>query len=112
MGILFCGVGCQHGYTADNKCLASFDVSDSFKKALLNPQADTVEGGAWYFDTDNLIFWTWDTPQFIAQKFDKIINRYGLGGIMAWSLGEDSYSYDNLVAMQDGFKTMKGDDIC
>ncbi|KAH8882332.1 glycoside hydrolase [Thozetella sp. PMI_491] len=68
--------------------------------------ADTTYGGEWYWDPSTSYFWTWDTPQFIAQKFNDIVKAKGLGGAMAWSLGEDSWDYQYISAIQAGLKTL------
>ncbi|KAI8626266.1 glycoside hydrolase family 18 protein [Xylariaceae sp. FL1651] len=69
-------------------------------------QADETEGGQWYWDPSTNYFWTWDTPEFIAQKFEKIVKAKGLGGVMAWSLGEDAAGYPYVQAMQAGLQTL------
>ena len=43
--------------------------------------ADTTLGGEWYWDPSTSYFWTWDTPQFIAEKFTQIVQAKGLGGV-------------------------------
>ncbi|KAI1266657.1 glycoside hydrolase superfamily [Xylariaceae sp. FL1019] len=68
-------------------------------------QADDKEGGQWYFDHTNSTFWTWDTPGFIAQKFDKIVKAKSLGGVMGWSVGEDHADFSYIKAIQQGLKS-------
>ncbi|KAI2603956.1 glycoside hydrolase family 18 protein [Hypoxylon fragiforme] len=68
--------------------------------------ADADEGGQWYWDASTSYFWTWDTPDFIAQKFEQIVGARGLGGVMAWSLGEDSADLTYIKAMQSGLATL------
>lgn len=95
--------------------------------------ADADEGGQWYWDASTSYFWTWDTPDFIAQKFEQIVGARGLGGvsklfptfpmhlngtvlvtkkrmltlcIVAWSLGEDSADLTYIKAMQSGLATL------
>jgi hypothetical protein len=60
---------------------------------------DKHAGGQYYFDAANRLFWTWDTPELISQKFDQIVRKYRLGGVMAWSLGEDSYDWSHIKTM-------------
>lgn len=48
---------------------------------LANGIADEEEGGEWYYEASTKKFWTWDTPEFIAQKFEKIVKAKSLGGI-------------------------------
>ncbi|KAI5864861.1 glycoside hydrolase family 18 protein [Durotheca rogersii] len=67
---------------------------------------DTEKGGVWYWDPSTSYFWTWDSPQFIAQKFETIVKARGLGGVMAWSLGEDSSDWTYVKALQAGLATL------
>ncbi|KAL2891413.1 Endochitinase 1 [Ceratocystis lukuohia] len=103
----FCGVGCQPNYgrchpvTVGAKALA-----ESFKEAFENGHEDVENGGQWYVDPKTSLFWTWDTPALVERKFTEIIAARGLGGIMAWSLAEDSYDWRLLAAMQKGVRTM------
>lgn len=102
-----CGTGCQSSYgtcTDTGKTTA-----ESFADALTNGQTDTERGGQWYIDSDLHLFWTWDTPELITQKFDDIVKAKGLGGIFAWSLAEDSYDWTHLKAMQDGVKALNAE---
>lgn len=103
-----CGTGCQSDYgtcaDADTKTTA-----ESFADAMANGQTDTENGAQWYIDTEASLFWTWDTPELITQKFTDIYNAEGLGGIFAWSLGEDSYDWSHLKAMQDGVKALNSE---
>ncbi|KAI1190207.1 glycoside hydrolase family 18 protein [Nemania serpens] len=73
---------------------------------LASGQADQDEGGQWYWDPATSYFWTWDTPELVARKFEKIIKAKGLGGVMAWSLGEDSADHAYVKAIQAGLKTL------
>lgn len=98
-----CGTGCQGSYgtctDGDKKTTAQ-----SFADALANGQTDTENGGQWYVDSEAGLFWTYDTPELVTQKFTDIIAAKGLGGVMAWSLAEDSNDWSLLKAMQDGVK--------
>lgn len=96
----YCSTGCQSGY---GTCTTSTkSVPESFASALANGTEDTLRGGQWYVDNEAGLFWTWDTASIIARKFSDIIEAKGLGGIMAWSLAEDSYNWSHLNAMQEG----------
>ncbi|KAI1497611.1 glycoside hydrolase family 18 protein [Biscogniauxia marginata] len=75
-------------------------------EVLPQGQADTEEGGQWYWEASKSYFWTWDTPDFVAQKFEEIVKARGLGGVMAWSLGEDSADLTYLKALQTGLATL------
>jgi len=41
----------------------------------------------------------------IGQKFKDIVEAKKIGGVMAWSLGEDTYKFAHLEAMQNGIKS-------
>ena len=97
-----CGAGCQRAY---GRCEGP-DVSASFLKAIKNEQIDQAEGGAWYWDADSELFWTWDTPDLIARKFHEIIAARGLGGAMAWSLAEDSEDWSHIRAINEGVQSL------
>ncbi|KAI0837170.1 glycoside hydrolase family 18 protein [Hypoxylon sp. FL0890] len=73
---------------------------------LSSGKADTENGGEWFWDSSTSYFWTWDTPDFIAQKFEQIVKARNLGGVMAWSLGEDSSSWTYIKALQAGLATL------
>ncbi|KKF93655.1 putative chitinase 3 [Ceratocystis platani] len=103
-----CGTDCQLSF---GTCTASDapvvkPLADSFKEAFDNGVEDVENGGQWYVDTESSRFWTWDTPALVQRKFTEIIAARGLGGIMAWSMAEDSYDWRLLAAMQEGVKNM------
>jgi Glycosyl hydrolases family 18 len=98
----YCGPGCQTGYGACN----GPSITDSFRKALANAQYDGANGGEWYWDANATLFWTWDTPDIIARKFAQIVQPKGLGGVMAWSLAQDSRDWSHLLAIGAGLKNL------
>jgi chitinase len=79
----YCGGGCQVGY---GNCTGP-NINVSWQKALASPLDDQVGGGRYYWDSEINLFWTWDSPEFVGQKFEKIVTERGLGGVFAWSLG-------------------------
>lgn len=100
-----CTTGCQPDFgTCTNPPVKT--VSQSFKDALTYGKLDSDNGGEWYVDDEAGLFWTWETPELITRKFGEIIAARGLGGIMAWSLAEDSVDWKLLKAMQEGVKCM------
>lgn len=52
------------------------------------------------------LFWTWDTPEFIAQKFNDIVFAKHLGGVMGWSFGEDTFDNSHILAIQAGVEAL------
>jgi hypothetical protein len=91
-----CSGACQHAFGTG--CTDS-DVAGSWQLASKNGVTDEAAGGQYYFDAENRLFWTWDTPELISRKFDDIVRKYKLGGVMAWSLGEDSYDWSHIRRM-------------
>ena len=75
---------------------------DSWRKADKDGQTDQKAGGQYYFDADNSLFWTWETPEMIQRKFKEIVDKEQLGGVMGWSLGEDTLDWKLVKAMQEG----------
>ncbi|KAL4757417.1 glycoside hydrolase superfamily [Aspergillus foveolatus] len=104
--------------TGDDFCLAACDsnfgeckgvpIQDSWRRARAEGQTDEEGGGQYYMDTQNHLFWTWDTPALMTRKFTKIVDVEKLGGVMAWSLGEDTYNFEHLKAMQEGVAQRAG----
>ena len=101
-----CDTGCQSDY---GTCTggSTKTVAESFADALANGKTDTERGGQWWIDEEANLFWTWDTAELIAQKFTDVFAAKGLGGVMAWSLAEDSYDWSLLKALQDGISGVK-----
>ncbi|KAJ9403598.1 CAZyme family GH18 [Paecilomyces variotii] len=94
----FCNTGCMSDY---GEC-KGISITDSWRRAQENGTTDKVAGGQYYWDSEVNIFWTWDTPALITQKFSDIVAAKKLGGVMAWSLGEDTYDWSHLDAMRKG----------
>lgn len=69
-------------------------------------KTDADAGGQWYWDSATSKYWTFDTPELVARKFDEIVKEKNLGGVFAWSLAEDSYDWSLLKAMQTGVSGM------
>ncbi|KAI6251026.1 hypothetical protein HI914_00331 [Erysiphe necator] len=81
-------------------------ISSLFQNAIANGITDEDAGGQYYFDRANNLFWTWDTAALIARKFNDIVAARGLGGVMAWSLAQDSYDFSHILALQKGAREM------
>lgn len=91
-----CSGACQHAFGTG---CTDADVAGSWQNAAKGGVTDEQAGGQYYYDAANSLFWTWDTPDLISRKFDDIVREYGLGGVMAWSLGEDSYDWSHVRRM-------------
>lgn len=94
----YCGVNCDSNY---GEC-KGVSIQGSLQSALKDGKTDEEAGGQYYMDVKNNLFWTWDTPDLITRKFKDIVDAEKLGGVMAWSLGEDTYKWEHLKAMQAG----------
>ncbi|KAI1748895.1 glycoside hydrolase family 18 protein [Xylaria castorea] len=75
------------------------DVKESFQKALNEGHYDEQGGGYWYFDPEQALWWTFDTPEAVAKKFPLIVEEKKLGGVFAWGLGEDAPDFAHLKAL-------------
>jgi len=80
------------------------ELSTSFNRALAHGQYDPQEGGHYFWDSEEDIFWSWDTADAISLKFPTIVEKLGLGGVFAWGLGEDSKDWSHLQALTAGFE--------
>ncbi|KAI0439582.1 carbohydrate-binding module family 18 protein [Xylaria telfairii] len=99
--VAHCVPNCQFGY---GRCDGP-DVIASFERARENFMYDQQNGGVWYFDetTSPKLFWTWETIDTMTLKFYEIANspKYNLGGISAWSLGENSGGFEYVRRLQN-----------
>lgn len=80
------------------------NVAESWKRAQKDGKTDEEKGGQYFWDKEANIFWTWDTPELISRKFKDIVDAKKLGGVMAWSLGEDTLEFAHVEAMQKGIR--------
>lgn len=72
------------------------EVSASYKRAMEHGDYDSNYGGHYYWDSEENLWWSWDTPDIIAKKFPAIMEKKGLGGAFAWGLGEDADYFTHL----------------
>ncbi|KAL3464351.1 glycoside hydrolase superfamily [Aspergillus heterothallicus] len=94
----YCNAGCLSDY---GEC-KGLDITKSWRRAEKDGVTDEEKGGQYYLDAETDLFWTWDTPELITRKFKDIVDAEQLGGVMAWSLGEDTFDFRHLKAMQAG----------
>ncbi|KAI1487379.1 glycoside hydrolase family 18 protein [Biscogniauxia mediterranea] len=78
------------------------EVAASFARALAEGRYDEEGGGYWYWDREEAIWWTFDTPDAVARKFPRIMEARKLGGVFAWGLGEDAPEWRHLRALNAG----------
>lgn len=98
----YCGTNCLSDYGV----CTDISITSLFKTAMANGVTDEDAGGEYYYDKENNVFWTWDTAELIERKFEEIVKVKGLGGVMAWSAGEDSRDWSHMLALQKGVKAM------
>lgn len=91
-----CKGACWHAFGSG--CV-DVDVASSWQEAMRYGEVDEEAGGQYYLDEGRRIFWTWDTEELITRKFEEIVRKYRLGGVMAWSLGEDSADWKHVRRM-------------
>ena len=72
------------------------ELKVSFGKAL--EQGTYDKDGYFYFDAEEGLFWSFDTPDAIRRKVPQIRKKRGVGGVFAWGLGEDAPEFENLKA--------------
>jgi GH18 family chitinase len=75
------------------------ELSSSYERAMAHGKYDSGHGGHYYWDSDEDIWWSWDTPEAIAKKFPAIVEQKNLGGAFAWGLGEDADGFTHLKAL-------------
>lgn len=80
------------------------ELSDSFSRALNNSVCDEKSGckvfggGQFYWDREERIFWTWDTPVAIQEKISFLAATQLMSGIFAWGIGEDAPKFEHFFA--------------
>ncbi|GAP84408.2 putative chitinase 1 [Rosellinia necatrix] len=113
-------IGCPTGLMEDPKTGADLgktggfswhdevpaDVRGSFERALSEGHYDEQGGGYWYWDQDQALWWTFDTPEAVAKKFPLIVQEKKLGGVFAWGLGEDAPDFAHLQALNAGVERL------
>lgn len=81
------------------------ELLESFLKALTDGVYDAEGGGHYYWDENERLFWSWDTPAAIASKMEVLMHEKKMGGVFAWGLGEDAPQFRHLEAANKGLKT-------
>jgi chitinase len=104
----FCSGSCQHAFGTG---CTDVDISGSWQSALQHGVTDKAAGGQYYFDAANKLFWTWDTTDLIKVKMEAIVRKYQLGGVMAWSMGEDTFDWSHVKAMAEGWASIQGGEV-
>lgn len=74
------------------------ELKTSFDKALQNWKYDEPEGGNYYWDAEERLFWSWEAPEAIWDKVRPILRDNLVNGVFAWGLGEDAPRFHLLKA--------------
>ncbi|KAJ9150210.1 Chitinase 1 [Pleurostoma richardsiae] len=78
------------------------EVAGSFARAQQFGSYDTKQGGWYFWDDKEDIWWTYDTEYAIIRKFPLLVQKMQLGGVFAWGLGEDGNLFRHLQAVRHG----------
>ncbi|KAI5288970.1 hypothetical protein KEM54_004612 [Ascosphaera aggregata] len=92
-------------YLASSSLRKNFSVAE---QGASNDSKAVTDEGAFYLDKASNMFWTWDPESLYPRKYKEVVRANGLGGIMVWSLGEDSYDWSHLKKLSDLSKGNKG----
>lgn len=84
------------------------ELAASYAKAMTHGKYDPQQGGHYYWDAEENLWWSWDTPDVIAKKFPAIMEKKKMGGAFAWALGEDADDFMHLKALTAGMKEYTG----
>ena len=82
-------------------------LEGSYDRAMTKGWFDREEGGQCYWDAKENIWWTWDSPEAISEKFPAIMEKKELGGAFAWQLGGDADSFVHLKALTAEMKKLE-----
>ena len=80
------------------------EVSASYKRAMTHGKYDSEGGGHYYWDLEESLWWSWETPDLITKKFPAIMERKKLGGAFAWGLGEDADDFTHFKKLTSEVK--------
>jgi GH18 family chitinase len=83
------------------------ELSASFNKAMANGEKDYFDGGygaTYYWDKEERLFWSWESPRNTFDKIMTAVYWYHMGGVFAWGLGEDAPSFEHLNASNEAMK--------
>jgi GH18 family chitinase len=83
------------------------ELSASYERAMEKGIYDEVGGGHYYWDSEEDLFWTWDTLEAIGRKVQAIMEKKKLGGIFAWGLGEDAPVFKHLGASNEAMAALE-----
>ncbi|KKY18206.1 putative glycoside hydrolase family 18 protein [Phaeomoniella chlamydospora] len=77
------------------------ELKGSYRKAMKHGKYDITGGGHYYWDSEEHLWWTWDTPEAVSKKIPEIVRGKKLGGVFAWGLGEDAPDFKHYEALRN-----------
>lgn len=83
------------------------ELATSFDQAMKKGVYDEGNGGYCWWDSEERLFWSFDTRDAIERKVPKILHERALGGIFAWGIGEDAPRYEHFEAANKALGTLK-----
>lgn len=83
------------------------ELAESYQRALDDGVYDEVGGGHYFWDGEEDLWWTFDTPGAIKRKFPAVVEARKLGGVFAWGLGEDAPLFEHLSVVSKELARMK-----
>lgn len=76
----------------------------SYRRAMSQGHYDEEGGGHFFWDSEENLWWSWETPESIAKKFQVVVQGRKLRGVFPWALGEDAPSFAHLDALNECVK--------
>ncbi|KAI9744507.1 MAG: hypothetical protein M1818_002036 [Claussenomyces sp. TS43310] len=83
------------------------ELAASWDRARRGARYDEEEGGGggcYYWDADEDLWWSWDSPPAMARKVATLFGERALGGVFAWGLGEDAPDWTHLKALNEAVR--------
>lgn len=85
------------------------ELAASFARARSDGIYDD-DGSYGYWDAEERLWWSYDTPRVIEHKMKELVGGMGLGGAFAWGLGEDAPEFAHLKATTEGLRVLSKSD--
>ncbi|KAL6924287.1 hypothetical protein ACHAP8_002215 [Fusarium lateritium] len=85
------------------------DLAQSFSRARSDGKYD-VDGSYYYWDEQELRWWSFDTKMSIQTKFERIVPQLKLGGVFAWGIGEDAPGFEHFLATAEEVRKIREGD--
>ena len=70
----------------------------------------STEASHYYWDEQELRWWSFDTKKSIQNKFERIVPQLELGGVFAWGIGEDAPDFEHYLATAEEVRKIREGD--